>query len=141
MPNDTTADPGAPNAMSYADNGNGTVTDKVTGLVWQQAVPSGTYKWGSASTAGTAQNYCATLTLAGDSDWRLPSIEELISIVDLGASGSKIDPTYFPGTPSGVFWSSTPLGTSVFSAWYINFSGGLPTAYDVSMPYNVRCVR
>ena len=68
MPNsqaDVTA--GAPNLESYTDNGDGTVTDNVTGLMWQQAVPTATYSWAGAVT------YCSTLTLAGHSDWRLPS--------------------------------------------------------------------
>jgi hypothetical protein len=139
MPNDTTADPGAPNAMSYTDNGDGTVADNVTGLVWQQAVPSGTYTWGSASTSGTAQSYCATLALAGYSDWRLPSVEELTSLMDPGLS-PPINSTYFPGPPSA-YWSSVPLAGSSGNAWYVSFAGNGMNYSAMSVSSNVRCVR
>jgi hypothetical protein len=68
---------GAPNLESYTDNGDGTVTDNVTGLMWQQqAVPSTTYAQSNPT------SYCQSLTLGGHADWRLPSIIELLSIVD-----------------------------------------------------------
>jgi len=94
MPNsqaDVTA--GAPNLESYTDNGDGTVTDNVTGLMWQQVVPSATYTWANAVA------YCPTLALAGHSSWRLPSRIELESIVDFGQSSPSINGTYFPSTP------------------------------------------
>jgi len=71
---------GAPNLESYTDNGDGTVTDNVTGLMWQQVVSTTTYNWAQALA------YCPKLTLAGHSDWRLPSRIELVSIVDLGVT-------------------------------------------------------
>ena len=96
MPNDQAdVTAGAPNLESYTDNGDGTVTDNVTGLMWQQTVPTGTYTWAQAVA------YCPTLTLADHSDWRLPSRIELVSIVDLGVtSGPMINSTYFPSTPA-----------------------------------------
>ena len=120
MPNsqaDVTA--GAPNLEAYKDNGDGTVTDNVTELMWQQVVPTATY-----SQAGAA-NYCSTLTLAGHSDWRLPSVIELVSIVDLGPSTAPmINGTYFPSTPANVFWSSSPVAGSPSDAWGVDFYGG-----------------
>jgi hypothetical protein len=133
MPNDTTVDPGAPNAMSYTDNGDGTITDNVTGLVWQKTPPSGTYTCGG----GSAQTYCATLTLAGYSDWRLPSILELVSIVDPGRSDPSINTNYFPGTPAADFCSST-LYSGGGNAWSLQFRAGSVETVDQS---NVRCVR
>ncbi|MBN2575722.1 MAG: DUF1566 domain-containing protein [Deltaproteobacteria bacterium] len=139
MPNsqeDVTA--GAPNLASYTDNGDGTVTDNVTGLMWQQAVAPGTYDWEGAKA------YCPTLTLAGHGDWRLPTRIELVSLVDLGRSNPAIDTTYFPGTPSTEFWSSSPLaGSSLPSrAWYVSvIAGGLAGYADEFIPNDVRCVR
>jgi hypothetical protein len=126
---------GAPNLESYADNGDGTVTDNVTGLMWQQAVPAGTYTWAQALA------YCPTLTLAGHSDWRLPSIIELESIVDYGQYNPSIDPTYFPSTPPASFWSSSPLAGSSSYAWLVLFDFGDANSTDVSNTYHVRCVR
>ena len=126
---------GAPNGESYTDNGDGTVTDNVTGLMWQQAVPSTNYTWANAAA------YCPTLTLAGHSDWRLPSVIELVSIVDLGQSSPSINGTYFPNTPAYWFWSSSPVAGSPSLAWDVNFSFGNTDYGDVSVTDVVRCVR
>jgi hypothetical protein len=126
---------GAPNLESYTDNGDGTVTDNVTGLTWQQAVPVTRYIWADAVA------YCPTLALAGHSDWRLPSIIELSSIVDLGQSGPIINPTYFPSIPSDFFWSASPLAGSSSSAWAVLFGDGFTDYGDVSGTLYVRCVR
>lgn len=126
---------GAPNGESYTDNGDGTVTDNVTGLMWQQAVPSTNYTWANAAA------YCPTLTLAGHSDWRLPSVIELVSIVDLGQSSPSINGTYFPNTPGNSFWSSSPVAGSPSYAWGVDFYYGDTGYVDVSSTANVRCVR
>jgi len=132
-PVDVTA--GAPNLESYTDNGDGTVTDNVTGLMWQQVVPATRYVWAGAV------SYCPTLTLAGHSDWRLPSVIELSSIVDLGQSYPSINPTYFPSTPSDFFWSASPLAGSSSDAWFVYFVYGYTYNFDISNAGFVRCVR
>jgi hypothetical protein len=66
------------NPASYTDNGDGTVTDNVTGLMWQQEDDDTTRTWDEAC------SYCDELALAGYSDWRLASKKELMSIVDYG---------------------------------------------------------
>ena len=125
---------GAPNLESYTDNGDGTVTDNVTGLMWQQVVPSIKYAWADAVA------YCPTLTLAGDSDWRLPSVIELSSIVDSGQLSPSINPTYFRSTPADRFWSASPAGSPSY-AWYGNFDSGHTDFNGVSNTGYVRCVR
>jgi hypothetical protein len=136
MPNvqvDVTA--GAPNLSSYTDNGDGTVTDKVTQLMWQQSVGNSTYTWAQA------QTHCAAVTVAGHSDWRLPSQIELESIIDYGqATAPFINATYFPSTPASVFWSSTPLvgGTT---GWPVFYMTGYAGAFSATGSYPVRCVR
>jgi hypothetical protein len=128
---------GAPNLESYTDNGDGTVTDNVTGLMWQQTVPTGNYTWSQAVA------YCPKLTLAGHNDWRLPSRIELVSIVDFGVtSGATINATYFPSTPASGFWSSSPLAGSSSDAWGVGFDFGGTYNRGVSVYYFfVRCVR
>lgn len=138
---------GAPHQESYTDNGDGTVTDNVTGLMWQQTVTSTVYSWGSGSTPGTAQNYCASLQLAGYADWRLPTIVELISVIDpslWSTAAPMMNPTYFPGLealPIGYFISSTPAVGSANPAWATYFKDTAdPLTWTVSDGL-ARCVR
>jgi len=126
---------GAPNLESYKDNGDGTVTDNVTGLSWQQSVPTTTY----AREAAVA--YCAGLSLAGHTNWRLPSYVELFSVVDPGAFSPSVDAAVFPSTPSDYFWSSTPFAAASGSAWAVDFTSGDPSGLVVSLANYVRCVR
>jgi Protein of unknown function (DUF1566) len=139
---------GAPTSTSYTDNGDGTVTDNVTALVWQQTVSTAFFPWGNSSTVGTAQNYCANLQLAGHTDWRLPSQIELLSIVDQGlpegTGAPLINTTLFP-TPlfgSTYFWSSTPAAGSPGSGWGVAFNSGNPlNGMSPGLSCQVRCVR
>ncbi len=125
---------GAPNPENYRDNGDETITDNVTGLIWQKGVAPGTY----TQTQATA--YCPTLTLAGRTDWRLPSFIELVSILDYGQAFPipTID-AIFTGAAASL-WSSTPVAGAPQSGWLVNFAYG-NADYDVmSLMYDVRCV-
>ncbi|AAN47862.2 DUF1566 domain-containing protein [Leptospira interrogans] len=119
---------------SFVDNGDGTVTDQNTNLVWQQCpagVTGGTCAIGMANTLNwtAALNYCDTLNIGVRSNWRLPNVNELMSIVDYSAPGAPFTYTaFFPNTPVGVyFWSSTsviPIGLGVPNvARVFGFSG------------------
>lgn len=137
MPNAQVDAPVAPNLESYTDNGDGTVTDNVTALVWQQSVPSTQY------TQPEAAMYCAGLNLGGYTDWRLPSVIELLSIVDRSTYAPSINAAAFPNTPSQWFWSSTPYAGAVIPVWWgVFFIYGNPTssASELAADY-VRCVR
>lgn len=132
---------GEPNPASYTDNGDGTVTDNVTHLMWQKAINVNAYTFASAKT------YCAnTLSnqgLAHHHDWRLPSRIELVSLVsfDVASPGPTIDSSAFPFTPTELFWSSTPFASSPSGAWIVSFGNGNSGFRDVADPYRVRCVR
>jgi len=126
---------GAPNLEAYTDNGDGTVTDNVTGLMWQQTAPALSYPW------ATAIDYCSTLTLANRDDWRPPSLIEIFSIADDGQTNPSINGTYFPSTPVNCFWSSTLVAGSSSDAWGVNFYVSAPIRYNMSTYCNVRCVR
>ncbi|EGV27587.1 protein of unknown function DUF1566 [Thiorhodococcus drewsii AZ1] len=130
----------------YQDNGDGTVTDLVTGLIWKQCAEgmsgagcaSGsveTFNWQKALQRAEDSNF------AGSSDWRLPNKNELASLVERRCFGSAINESYFPNTPySGSFWSSTPYNSPYF-VWYVDFRYGL-VSHDTKIDNNyVRLVR
>ncbi len=92
---------GGQTSNHFVDNGDGTVTDTATGLMWQQTTAPGTYTWQEAL------SYCEGLSLAGHTDWRLPTINELGSIVDLAEFIPSINRDFFPDTQPSYYWSST----------------------------------
>lgn len=85
------------NAPSYTDNGNGTITDNVTGLMWQQSPDTngdGTINSSDKMTHSEAVAGASKLNLAGHTDWRLPTIKELYSLILF----SGVDPSGYEGT-------------------------------------------
>jgi hypothetical protein len=62
------------NEPSYTDNGDGTITDNITGLMWQKDM-------GSKITCIAASSKADTMTLGGHTDWRVPTIKELYSLI------------------------------------------------------------
>ncbi len=91
-------------AASYTDNGDSTVTDNVTGLMWEQKAvgnKDNTYTWKDALA------YCEKLILGGHDDWRLPNPKEFERLVDLESSSPAVDTTYFPNTNNALYWTGT----------------------------------
>jgi hypothetical protein len=130
----------------YVNNGNGTITDRATGLTWTQNDNGDGVIWDEAL------SYCEALNLGGTGDWRLPNIKELQSIVDFSRSpdatnSPAIDPlfTLTPivdelGQNDWGYWSSTTLinyANRVSSATYISF-GEAPGYME---EFEGRCVR
>lgn len=121
-------------AGRFVDNGNGTVTDHCTGLMWQQATADinkdgQIVESDDRITWAEALRYCDALEFAGHDDWRLPNVRELQSLVDYGRSGPAIDPVF--SVESEWYWSSTTVLVliSVFlpgidDAWYVGFNLG-----------------
>ncbi len=91
--------------MAYKDNGNGTVTDQNTGLMWQQVPTTDEFSWQEAV------DYCNELELGGYDDWRMPSCKELYSISDFGSGWPYLNTGYFNLASGEVskdeqYWSS-----------------------------------
>jgi hypothetical protein len=107
---------------NFIDNGDGTVTNTDTGLMWQQDTAP-VYTWQEAL------SYCENLTLADYTDWRLPNINELQSLVDYTRYAPSIDTVYFPNTWSSYYWSSTTDANGPYVAWYVHFSPGYVAEY------------
>jgi Protein of unknown function (DUF1566) len=113
----------------------GTVFDNETKLTWQREVPDKEY------THAEALAYAKQFRLDGHDTWRLPTIEELSTIVDFTKFKPAIDTNAFPGTPSEWFWSSSPSANSTSYAWVVNFYLGNTGNSSTTNACRVRCVR
>ena len=135
-------------AVTYSDNGDGTVTDPTSGLIWMRCAVGQT--WNGSSCAGIADTYThdkamaleGKLTFAAAADWRVPSVRELLSTVDhAGEYGATVNAAVFPNSQSSHFWSSTlRIGNSGL-AWFVDFNGGSTSTALRTKAYNVRLVR
>jgi hypothetical protein len=123
------------NPPSYMLNGDGTVSDAVTGLMWQRRDDGVERTWSDADA------YCFGLTLAGYGDWRVPSVKELASIAHYENPLSAIDAVYFPDAYGGPYWSYTETAEEPGGAWFVDFGTG-EASYGSKMTYRrIRCVR
>lgn len=143
---------GQPIAIAaFTDNGNGTVTATATGLVWQKCTEGQTpgttckdnvsmNKYGAITkTWQEALTTCKNLTLAGKT-WRLPSINELLSIVDMSKYQPAIDTSFFPASVTTSYWSSTTDVSNPTNAWHVYFAHGYVSSYNKTTSNYVRCV-
>lgn len=114
----------------FSDNGDGTVTDTASGLLWKRCSEGQTWDGTTCAEAATAHSWREAMdladaaTYAGKEDWRLPSLEELAALVEKACSRPAIDPQVFPGTAAAVYWSSTADTTNVDYAWLVHFHDG-----------------
>jgi len=155
-------------AGRYRDNGDGTVTDVTTGLQWIRFALG--QEWRGDICTGNAKQYPWQAALdttkvlnqkggyAGYRDWRLPTKEELLSLVycssgrpktwnDTGrrCQGNYEKPTIFqqafPNTPSSFFWSGSPHAYYSAGVWGVNFGNGDANSGLKSSDFNARLVR
>ncbi len=133
-------------ARSYTDNGNGTISDNATGLMWQKCdvgLSGNDCLTGTATLMNfaTATSTCAGLSLGGFSNWRIPNVKELWTIVDYGTFNPSINVTYFPNTPyDWGTWSSTVFRLQR-SSYLVDFSDGVNSWTGFSFTRYLRCVR
>ena len=120
------------------NGGTEIVTDNTSGLMWQDdnisAIPLKTWV--------QAIDYCEnTCALGGFTDWRLPTIDELVQLTDKGRNDAAIDPAFMYTHTQ--YWSSTTSASNSFDAWYVEFvhgADGVKTKTN-SADGKVRCVR
>jgi len=129
-------DTGCLAAGRFVDNGDDTITDNCTGLMWQKVTGNGT----TAINWCNALAYCENLDFAGNTDWRLPNVRELQSIADYGFSTPAVDPS-FVIAESDCYWSSTSLDNNPFLAWCVNFNVGAIIGTGKGTALFVRAVR
>jgi hypothetical protein len=145
-------------ARRYIDNGDGTITDASTGLMWEKKDQSGgihdqsnDYNWSDAFTVFITNLNNAHF--AGHTDWRLPNQLELYSLVDLGQTNPAINPVFDTNctagctvttcscTQSTYYWSSTTSQINPPYAWGVYYYGGTSGYDGKSFNTSVRAVR
>ncbi len=129
------------NPPSYTDNGDGTITDNITSLMWQKTDAG-------EMTFENAASYCNNLVLGSHSDWRLPTAEELFSIQNFGHLNPALNTVYFPLTAAEYWWSSEVQSDDASKVWVTNAGGGIgahPKTETISSGgskrFHVRAVR
>lgn len=121
-------------AISYTKTNN-TIKDNTTTLIWQDNNDKHT----ANTTHKQATTYCKNLTLDNKDNWRLPSISELLTLIDY----SKIKPSInniFTNTKSSHYWSSTMYKTNKTIYWGVDFKYGDDFHKEVSKTSNTICV-
>lgn len=119
----------------YVDNGDGTVTDEVSGLVWEKIGSSSNMIWKDALL------WCTQTGTGGYSDWRLPNKRELERLTDESHVNPAIDTSYFTETGS-IYWTSTTLTSIPGDVFVVDFNTGKTEVLTKGFSSNyVRCVR
>jgi hypothetical protein len=115
-------------------NASDIVVDNDTGLMWQDSSTIVEKDWQGA------KEYCNNLSLGGYDDWRLPHIDELVSITDKNRYNPAIK-DIFNNTKNDWYWSNTQVKSNSSLAWVVSFSSGrVSWSYKSNANY-VRCVR
>jgi hypothetical protein len=132
-------------------NSDGTASDKKTGLIWKRCSEGQTWDGINCSGALTqlswrgALGHAASHSYAGYSDWRLPNIKELSSIIERQCANPAINKVIFPATPvdPNHYWSSSPYRQSNNNgrAMTVHFVSGNVTTYEKEWPAFFRLVR
>jgi hypothetical protein len=115
--------------------GKDSVRDLATALIWQRAASPRLLNYEAA------ESYCLSLSTDGHKDWRLPSMPELLTLVDERRTSPTIDPQAFPNSPSESFWTSSLFGNKRQQAWHVFFDHGNALYGLLKGTYRVRCVR
>ncbi len=121
-------------APSFKNNGDNTVTDLNTGLMWIRQDDRLRRTWEDAGI------YCDQLRVADYVDWRLPTFRELLGIVDFGRSRPALSPV-FGASEDGCYWSATTKVNNDEMAGAVDFLSGADFWEQKSRPLFVRCVR
>ena len=137
-------------SSQLVDNGDGTITDSKTGLMWKKCLEGVTGDNCEKNSPSTftwqkALKYTETFNdgdgFAGHTDWRLPSIGELCSIIEQQCYRPAINTIRFPNTPNAHVWAKTLFAGHSGFAWYVNFGDGRSYIDGLQINTAVRLVR
>jgi hypothetical protein len=164
VPDDGTVQAGA--TLSYIDNGDGTITDNNTGLLWEKKSDDGglhdkdnAYLWSGNGSQETVWDWLDDINtqggtgFAGYNDWRLPNAKELQSIVNYQNPSPRVSVAFHSNCVPGAtvftgsctfplnYWSSTTRASSTDMAFYVSFNHGDVLPELKFQVFHVRAVR
>ena len=119
----------------YINNGDGTFTNKITSITWQDE----SHVINTKTSWNDAINYCEGLTIGSNSNWRLPTINELISFIDYNNYDPTINSEFNYVTSADLYWSSTSAQTKS-NAWFVDFKEGVSGDITKTTLLYMRCV-
>ena len=135
----------------FAVHGDGTVTNQPTQLMWKVCSEGQTWSANSCSGSTSTKTWSQALQIpsslnagagfAGHTDWRLPNIKELKTLVEFACFGSAINETVFPSSAAEWYWSSSPSANDTDVSWALDVDSGDDFAYTRTSVYRVRLVR
>lgn len=145
-------------AANLTDNGDGTITDLATGLIWKKCVEGRsfnintqtcdgsdeTYSWQGALQQALDVNAGSSGENLGQNDWRVPNVKELALLAEHDQISPAINITLFPATASAGHWSGTPgPDENQFDddAWEVDFYLGSAALDQKSVTKRLRLVR
>lgn len=116
---------------------NHVVKDTALNLMWQdtQSVKIRKKTWNDAN------HYCESLILGQHKNWRLPTLDELLTTVDYTRSSPALIEDFSYSDNKGYYWSSSRVSTDVRYAWYVAIDKGNTYAYSKEETAFMRCVR
>ncbi|MEP7098028.1 MAG: DUF1566 domain-containing protein [Dokdonella sp.] len=96
---------------------------------------------GNACNTQTFTNAVNAIALCTYTDWRLPTLREMLTLVFADGSVPAIDASYFPNQTASPFWTGTPYASDPTNAWFVSFADGFDNSGDKSLVNAVRLVR
>ena len=113
------------------------LVDNKTGLMWQD---NSAAKYAMKDWQG-AMTFCQSLQLAGHNDWRLPTVKELESVIDMSENNPAVKNSFKNVGDSGYYWSSTEDESDEASARMMNFKRAYDYINYKTYKRYIRCVR
>lgn len=124
----------------FTHHNDGTITDHGTDLMWVVEPAALGFPFDEKVIWATARDYCKTLEYAGYSDWRLPTIKELVSIVDYGARNPATYSDYIK-LGNDNYWSVTLYADKGGYVWGVYFGNGFVSNEDLTQTFYTIPVR